>query len=34
MTTDTITDVELADYYNSTHDLSEFDGGEVVTTAP
>ena len=34
MTTDQMTDAELADYYNSTHDVSEFDGGEVVTTAP
>lgn len=34
MTTDQVSDAELADYYNSTHDLSEFDGGEVVTTTP
>lgn len=26
-----MTEAELADYYNSTHDLSEFEGGEVVT---
>lgn len=32
MTTDQMTDAELADYYNSTHDLSKFDGAEVVTT--
>jgi predicted DNA binding CopG/RHH family protein len=33
MTTDKMTDAELADYYNSTHDLSEFDGGKVITAA-
>ena len=27
---DQMTDAELAAYYNSTHDLSEFEGGEVV----
>lgn len=31
---DTMTDAELAEYYNSTHDLAEFDGGETVTPAP
>ena len=34
MTTEQMTDAELADYYDSTHDLSEFDGGEVVTPVP
>lgn len=31
MTNEQMTDTELAKYYSSTHDLSEFDGGEVVT---
>lgn len=35
MTSDQMTtDAELAKFYNSTHDLSEFEGGEVVTNAP
>lgn len=33
MTTRRMTDADLADYYNSTRDLSEFDGGEVVSSA-
>ena len=28
-----MTEAELADYYAETHDLSEFDGGEVVPVA-
>lgn len=33
MTTQQMTDADLADYYNSTKNLSEFDGGEVVGSA-
>lgn len=33
MRTRQTTDAELADYYNSTRDLSEFGGGEVVSSA-
>lgn len=32
--TETMTDAELAEYYNTTGDLSEFDGGEEVAVDP